>query len=177
MRPSRTPRRTPPSTPALPPHPSHTPDVHLSPQIRMQFPNRSDSVVQSDTNKQGVQRELHAKLPDTALCPRKVARNSPRTSFTNSSKTAEYQRSHFKTRNILKGITCEIAEYMPRKQLPEPAARPAGPGRSAGGRRQGQGRLRDDAPSHTSATRRRRCGGLRRDRRARAGFEARRRTK
>ena len=29
--------------------------------------------------------------------PRKVARNSPRTSFTNSSKTAEYQRSHFKT--------------------------------------------------------------------------------
>lgn len=56
------PRRTPPSTPALPPHPSHTPDVHLSPQIRMQFPNRSDSVVQSDTNKQGVQRELHAKL-------------------------------------------------------------------------------------------------------------------
>ena len=49
--------------------------------------------------------------------------------------------------------------------------------RRCGGRRQGQGRLRDDAPSHTSATRRRRCGGRRRDRRARAGFEARRRTK
>ena len=31
--------------------------------------------------------------------------------------------------------------------------------------------LRDDAPGHTPATRRRRCGGRRRDRRARAGFE------
>ena len=31
--------------------------------------------------------------------------------------------------------------------------------------------LRDDAPGHTSATQRRRCGGRRRDRRARAGFE------
>ena len=31
--------------------------------------------------------------------------------------------------------------------------------------------LRADAPSHTSATRRRRCGGRRRVRRARAGFE------
>ena len=60
--PRQSPRRTPPSTPALPPHPSHTPDVHLSPQIRMQFPNRSDSAIQSDTNKQAAQRELHAKL-------------------------------------------------------------------------------------------------------------------
>ena len=51
--------------------------------------------------------------------PRKVARNSPRTSFTNSSKTAEYQRSHFKTRNILRGITCEIA-------APEAASRARG---------------------------------------------------
>ena len=31
--------------------------------------------------------------------------------------------------------------------------------------------LRDNAPGHTPATRRRRCGGRRRDRRARAGFE------
>ena len=53
----------------------------------------------------------------------------------------------------------------------------AGPGRGAGGRRRGSAGLRDDAPSHISATRRRRCGGRRRDRRARAGFEARRRTK
>ena len=52
----------PPCAPTLPPHPNHTPDVHLPPQIRMQFPNRSDSVTQRDTNKQGVQRELHAKL-------------------------------------------------------------------------------------------------------------------
>ena len=56
------PRRTPPSAPTLPPHPSHTPDVPIPPQIRMQFPNRSDSVIQSDTNKQVAQRELHAKL-------------------------------------------------------------------------------------------------------------------
>ena len=64
--PPATPQTVPQTHPSLhtrtPPHPSHTPDVHLSPQIRMQFPNRSDSVVQSDTNKQGVQRELHAKL-------------------------------------------------------------------------------------------------------------------
>ena len=37
--------------------------------------------------------------------------------------------------------------------------------------------LRDDAFSHTSATQPHWCGGRRRDRRARAGFEARRRTK
>ena len=59
--PSHTPN-VPPCAPTLPPHPSHTPDVHLPPQIRMQFPNRSDSVIQRDTNKQGIQRELHAKL-------------------------------------------------------------------------------------------------------------------
>ena len=55
---------------ALPSHAhSHTPDAPLPrthnpspPQIRMQFPNRSDSAIQSDTNKQAAQRELHAKL-------------------------------------------------------------------------------------------------------------------
>ena len=41
----------------------------------------------------------------------------------------------------------------------------------------GLARLRDDAQSHTSATRPHWCGGRRRDRRARAGFEARRRAK
>ena len=63
--PSHTPDTSPdapPAHPHSPPHPSRTPDVHLPPQIRMQFPNRSDSVTQRDTNKQGVQRELHAKL-------------------------------------------------------------------------------------------------------------------
>ena len=43
-------------------HPSlrtHTPS---SPQIRMQFPNRSDSATRSDTNQQHTQGELHAKL-------------------------------------------------------------------------------------------------------------------
>ena len=49
--------------------------------------------------------------------------------------------------------------------------------RGAGGRRRGPAGLRDDAPSHTSAPRPHWCGGRRRDRRARAGFEARRRTK
>ena len=53
----------------------------------------------------------------------------------------------------------------------EAVAEPAGPGRGAGGRRQGLAGLRDDAPGHTPAARRRRCGGRRRDRRARAGFE------
>ena len=52
---------TPPMHPSLcthtPPNPSHTP-----PQSRMQFPNRCDSAIQSDTNKQAAQRELHAKL-------------------------------------------------------------------------------------------------------------------
>ena len=43
--------------------------------------------------------------------------------------------------------------------------------RRAGGRRQGLAGLRDDAPSHTSATRPHWCGGRRRVRRARAGFE------
>ena len=47
----------------------------------------------------------------------------------------------------------------------------------AGGRRQGLAGLRGDAPSHTSATRPHWCEGRRRDRRARAGFEARRRAK
>ena len=60
--PRYTPRRTPPSAPTLPPHPSHTPDVPLPPQIRMQFPNRSDSATRSDTNQQHTQGELHAKL-------------------------------------------------------------------------------------------------------------------
>ena len=41
----------------------------------------------------------------------------------------------------------------------------AGPGCGARGR-QGLAGLRDDAPSHTSATRPRRCGGRRKDRRA-----------
>ena len=46
-----------------------------------------------------------------------------------------------------------------------------GPGRGAGGRWRDLAVLQSDAPSHTSATRRRRCGGRRRVRRARAGFE------
>ena len=49
--------------------------------------------------------------------------------------------------------------------------------RGAGGRRRGLAGLRGDAPSHTSATRPHWCEGRRRDRRARAGFEARRRAK
>ena len=49
--------------------------------------------------------------------------------------------------------------------------RSEGPGRGAGGRRQSLAGLRDDAPSHRSATMRHCCGGRRRVRRARAGFE------
>ena len=51
------------------------------------------------------------------------------------------------------------------------APRGMGPGRDAGGRWRGLAGHRDDAPSHTSATRPHCCGGRRRDRRARAGFE------
>ena len=93
--------RTPGAHPATPqarttsapqPRPSHT-----LPQYRMQFPNRSDSTTRSGINQQHTQGELHAKLPDTPPPPIKVARNSSGTSFINSSKTAEYQRSDFKT--------------------------------------------------------------------------------
>ena len=59
----------------------------------------------------------------------------------------------------------------------EGAGGTGGPGRGAGGRRRGLAGQRDDAFSHTSATQPHWCGGRRRDRRARAGFEARRRTK
>ena len=46
-----------------------------------------------------------------------------------------------------------------------------GPGCGARGRWPGLAGLRDDAPSHTSATKRHCCGGSRRVRRARVGFE------
>ena len=49
---------------------------------------------------------------------------------------------------------------------------PTGPGCGAGGRRQGLAGLRDDTPSHTPATQRRRCGGRRRVRRAPEGSAA-----
>ena len=55
----------------------------------------------------------------------------------------------------------------------EGAGGTGGPGRGARGRRRGLAGLRGDAQSHTSATRPHWCGGRRRDRRARAGFEAR----
>ena len=42
----------------------------------MQFPNRSDSAIQSDTNKQAAQRELHAKLLST--CHGSTSRSPPR---------------------------------------------------------------------------------------------------
>ena len=97
MRPSHTPGAHPAApqartTSAPQPRPSHT-----LPQYRMQFPNRSDSTTRSGINQQHTQGELHAKLPDTPPPPIKVARNSSGTSFINSSKTAEYQRSDFKT--------------------------------------------------------------------------------
>ena len=52
-----------------------------------------------------------------------------------------------------------------------------GPGCGARGRWRGLAGQRADAPSHTSATRPHWCGGRRRDRRARAGFEPTRRAK
>ena len=53
----------------------------------------------------------------------------------------------------------------------EGAGGSGGPGCGGRGRWRGLAGQRADAPSHTSATRHRRCGGRRRVRRARAGFE------
>ena len=53
----------------------------------------------------------------------------------------------------------------------EGAGGTGGPGCGARGRWRGLAGLQSNVPSHTSATRRRRCGGCRRVRRARAGFE------
>ena len=151
-------------TPGDPSHAhSHTPDAPLPrthnpspPQIRMQFPNRSDSAIQSDTNKQAAQRELHAKLLST--CHGSTSRSPPRGPPWGLRGLAAVPvrggRARTRTHARLEAV-----------------AEPAGPGRGAGGWRQGLAGLRDDAPGHTPATRRRRCGGRRRDRRARAGFE------
>ena len=59
----------------------------------------------------------------------------------------------------------------------EGAGGTGGPGCDTRGPRRGLAGLRSNAPSNTSATTPHRCGGRRRVRRARAGFEARRRTK
>ena len=58
-----------------------------------------------------------------------------------------------------------------------PGCGAGGPGCGTGGRRRGLAGLRDDVPATHQHTRPHRCGGRRRARRARAGFEARRRTK
>ena len=54
-----------PAAPHLRPRlrPTYCPSCTLPPQSRMQFPNRSDSIIRSDTNQQHAQGELHAKLP------------------------------------------------------------------------------------------------------------------
>ena len=56
-----------------PPHaPHHIPTIHRPsppPQSRMQFPNRSDLAMRSNTNKQGAQGELHAKLLSGTTVP------------------------------------------------------------------------------------------------------------
>ena len=45
------------------------PSIAPPPQSRMQFPNRSDLAMRSDTNKQGAQGELHAKLLSGTTVP------------------------------------------------------------------------------------------------------------
>ena len=67
--------------------------------------------------------------------------------------------------------TRQANDQQPSAAGVEATAGPARPGRGAGGRRQDQGWIRDDAPSHTSATMHHWFGGRRRVRRARAGFE------
>ena len=125
-------------------HPTFAPPASVAPQLRLScaLPDAPSLPKVACNSRTGVthQHEViqtsnilrencmrNCRAPHCA--PRKVARNSPRTSFINSSKTAEYQRSHFKTRNILKGITCEIARQNPC--TPEAAAGPAGSGRAS----------------------------------------------
>ena len=69
------------------------------------------------------------------------------------------------------------ADQRPSPTGVEGAGGTGGPGCGARGRWRGLARHRDDAPNQKTATRHHWCGGPRRDRRARAGFEARRRTK
>ena len=69
---------------------------------------------------------------------------------------------------IFTKVVCVLGDSLPsagRLEGSEGAGRTGGPGCGARGR-QGLAGLRDDAPSHTSATRPRRCGGRRKDRRA-----------
>lgn len=112
--------RRPPATPIAIPKTHPSPEPAIPPQSHPSLPKSACNSQTGVTQRHEVIRTgnmsrgncmRNCRAPHCA--PRKVARNSPRTSFTNSSKTAEYQRSHFKTRNILKGITCEIARQRP----------------------------------------------------------------
>ena len=92
----------------------------------------------------------------------KVARNSPRTSFIGSSKPRNINDLISNPETSSRELRAKLLSCT--RFLGRPARRPPRGLRGLAG-------LRDDAPGHTSATQRRRCGGRRRDRRARSGFE------
>ena len=69
----------------------------------------------------------------------------------------EHQQSHKQQ------AQSQITAAPPVRRAPEGPEGTRGPGCGARGRRRGLAELRANAPSHTLATRRRRCGGRRRD--------------
>ncbi len=95
--------------------------------------------------------------PTTPLRPK----NAPKSPISNPQRRRRFQLAH------LTGP--QRRRRFHARDLRCPGA--AGPGSGACGRWRGLAGLQDDAPSHTSATRRHWCVGRRRVRRARAGFE------
>ena len=142
-----------PTTPLRPKNAPKTPGSH--PQRRWQF---------QPTHLAGPQRRhrFQTTAPRAATCPllRKLARNSIGPAPQQHSETLKYQRKQFNFRNSLRGITCDINDlacgawpgfettHRTIHQRPGPtgvegAGGTAGPGRGAGGWRQGQGGPRD----------------------------------
>ena len=127
-----------------------------------------------------VSRERSATpTPSHMPTPQKTRTQFDWVKFQRSLKTLQFQRCELMVRKSRRGIACEIGELSSdvhescmRSLWDRGGARLRGPWAAAG-----PGRLRGAAPGNTSAHPPHRCGGRRRDRRARAGFEARRRTK
>ena len=122
-------------------------------------------------------RDLHAKLLGRQGQPsRNLARNSIGRSFNKVRKRWNF--------NDLNSMFERVAGELRAKLGVDSAAMCARTGHEACGAKAGPGcgeeslaGLRDDTPNQTTATQPHWCGGRRRVRRARAGFEARRRTK
>ena len=104
------------------------------------------------------------------------AHNFPRSLFETTRKRCNPNEANSRFEQVARELRAKLLN-IPGTTTMKSAAGAGGSGCGAHGRRQGLAGLRGDAPSHTSATRPHWCEGRRRDRRARAGFEARRRAK